>query len=329
RLLESSWHNTTDYSWALIFSTPGRMLAGAFFHPCADDRALPRRLAFQIAGTVGRGGIRGHALGSWLEPQVGAGGYGGGGRAGGLRDRPAALGAGRRLPRVHAAIGGDPDGGARPVRGRDRAADHRSAGAGPAQRRAVAGHHSLVLDARPVRDRPALPARHEYLRRAADGPGADDPGARAAERGQPADHDPAAGIRRPGRHDQPVIARGVAGEPVRAGPLEDPAPAHGGAGRRERGHLRPAWPAAHVRGRPLQGRVDRGKLAARGVSLTQVIETTGNALWVSPLTFVEASTPGTGGFVESPGQRLPVQHISPISTPHQLSQVPVEGSRVL
>src|SRR5262249_41900858 len=66
---------------------------------------------------------------------------------------------------------------------------------------------------------------------------------------------------------------------------------------------------------------------ARHVTLTQVIKTTGNALWVSPLTFVEASTPGTGGFVESPNQRLAIQHISPISDPAQLAEVPVEGSR--
>ena len=61
------------------------------------------------------------------------------------------------------------------------------------------------------------------------------------------------------------------------------------------------------------------------MSLTQVIETAGNALWVSPLTFVEASTPGTGGFFESADQRVSVQHISPITTPRQLSAVPVEG----
>jgi Cu/Ag efflux pump CusA len=78
------------------------------------------------------------------------------------------------------------------------------------------------------------------------------------------------------------------------------------------------------RDRQLQVRVDPGQLRANNVTLTEVIETTGNALWVSPLTFVEASTPGTGGFVESPNQRLQVQHISPISTPRQLSEVPVE-----
>src|SRR5579872_6123950 len=79
------------------------------------------------------------------------------------------------------------------------------------------------------------------------------------------------------------------------------------------------------RDRQLQVLVDPRRLHANGVSLTKVIETTGNALWVSPLTFVEASTPGTGGFVDSPNQRLQVQHISPISTPRQLSEVPIEG----
>jgi Cu/Ag efflux pump CusA len=80
------------------------------------------------------------------------------------------------------------------------------------------------------------------------------------------------------------------------------------------------------RDRQLQVQVDPKQLRAKGVSLTQVIETAGNALWVSPLTFVEASTPGTGGFVESPNQRLAIQHISPISTPPQLAAVPVEGA---
>jgi Cu/Ag efflux pump CusA len=79
------------------------------------------------------------------------------------------------------------------------------------------------------------------------------------------------------------------------------------------------------RDRQLQVRVDPAQLKRDKVSLTQVIETTGNALWVSPLTFVEASTPGTGGFVESGNQRLAVQHVSPITTPQQLAAVPVQG----
>ena len=74
----------------------------------------------------------------------------------------------------------------------------------------------------------------------------------------------------------------------------------------------------------LQVLVDPRDLQASGVSLEHVIRTTGNALWVSPLTFLEASTPGTGGFVETPNQRLGIQHILPISSPEELARVVVE-----
>lgn len=79
------------------------------------------------------------------------------------------------------------------------------------------------------------------------------------------------------------------------------------------------------RERQLQVQVDPEKLKQRGVTLDQIISTTGNALWVSPLTFVEASTPGTGGFVETPSQRLGIQHISPITKAGDLAQVTIEG----
>ncbi len=82
-----------------------------------------------------------------------------------------------------------------------------------------------------------------------------------------------------------------------------------------------------LRDRQLQVQVDPTRLQSRKVTLTQLIESTGNALWVSPLSFVEASTPGTGGFVETPNQRLGVQHIQPISTPAQLANVAVEGTQ--
>ena len=80
------------------------------------------------------------------------------------------------------------------------------------------------------------------------------------------------------------------------------------------------------RERQLQVQVDPERLRDEDVTLTQLIETTGNALWVSPLSFVEASTPGTGGFIETPTQRIGVQHVSPISTSEQLADVAIEGS---
>ena len=67
------------------------------------------------------------------------------------------------------------------------------------------------------------------------------------------------------------------------------------------------------RDRQLQVQVDPKKLRAMGVTLSQVIETTGNALWVSPLTFVEASTPGTGGFVEHAQSAIRSSSMSPRS----------------
>ena len=78
------------------------------------------------------------------------------------------------------------------------------------------------------------------------------------------------------------------------------------------------------RDQQLQVLVDPEQLQDWGVTLEQIIETTGNSLWVSPLSFLEASTPGTGGFIETPNQRLGVWHVLPISSPEELAKVPVE-----
>jgi len=78
------------------------------------------------------------------------------------------------------------------------------------------------------------------------------------------------------------------------------------------------------RERQLQVLVDPAQLRDRGVSLDQVVETAGNALWFSPLTFLEASTPGTGGFIDTPQQRLGIQHILPIRSAEDLAQVAID-----
>jgi CzcA family heavy metal efflux pump len=81
------------------------------------------------------------------------------------------------------------------------------------------------------------------------------------------------------------------------------------------------------RERQLQVQADPKRLNDAGVSLNQLIETTGNALWVSPLTFLEASTPGTGGFIDTPNQRLGIRHVLPIVNPDDLAQVIVDGAK--
>jgi Cu/Ag efflux pump CusA len=80
------------------------------------------------------------------------------------------------------------------------------------------------------------------------------------------------------------------------------------------------------RERQLQVLIDPEAMRREQVTIRQVIETTGNSLWVSPLTFLDASTPGTGGFIDTPNQRLGIQHILPITTPEDLAQVPIEGA---
>jgi Cu/Ag efflux pump CusA len=82
------------------------------------------------------------------------------------------------------------------------------------------------------------------------------------------------------------------------------------------------------RRRQLQVQVDPEELQSMGVTLHQIVETAGNALWMSPLTFLDASTPGTGGWIETPNQRLGIQHILPISTPGDLARVGVVDSNL-
>jgi CzcA family heavy metal efflux pump len=77
----------------------------------------------------------------------------------------------------------------------------------------------------------------------------------------------------------------------------------------------------------LQVQVDPEELRRKNVTLGQVIRTTGNAQAVSPLSFLEASTPGSGGFIETPQQRLQVRNVlDQIAEPKELGKVPVEGT---
>ena len=44
------------------------------------------------------------------------------------------------------------------------------------------------------------------------------------------------------------------------------------------------------------------------------------------MTFLEGSTPGTGGWIDTANQRLGIWHVLPISSPEELAEVPVEGA---
>jgi CzcA family heavy metal efflux pump len=73
--------------------------------------------------------------------------------------------------------------------------------------------------------------------------------------------------------------------------------------------------------------VDPERMAARGVSVDQVMRVTADALDAVLLKHSPGSVVGTGGFVETPNQRLSVRHVLPILSPEELGQVAFESPR--
>ena len=76
----------------------------------------------------------------------------------------------------------------------------------------------------------------------------------------------------------------------------------------------------------VQVQVDPDRLRDKKITLSQIIKTTGNALWSSPLTYLEASTPGSGGWIDTPNQRLGIRHILPIKEAKDLAQISIDGA---
>lgn len=84
-----------------------------------------------------------------------------------------------------------------------------------------------------------------------------------------------------------------------------------------------------------QVHVDPARMLEYNVTLEDVMDTTSDALDVSLLMFSEGSFIGTGGFIDTPNQRIGVRSVLPIITPEQIGEVPIkertkaDGSPVL
>ncbi len=74
----------------------------------------------------------------------------------------------------------------------------------------------------------------------------------------------------------------------------------------------------------MQVHVDPQKLREYGISLDQVMDSTADSLDSGLLQFSEGSMIGTGGFIDTPNQRLTVQHVMPIVEPTDLASIPIE-----
>ena len=73
----------------------------------------------------------------------------------------------------------------------------------------------------------------------------------------------------------------------------------------------------------LQVQVEPDKLKAQNVSLNEVMEVTAGALDAGLLRYSPGRFIGTGGFIDSPSQRMGVRHVQPIQTPADLAQVTI------
>lgn len=77
----------------------------------------------------------------------------------------------------------------------------------------------------------------------------------------------------------------------------------------------------------LQVQVDMERMQAYDVSLEQVMGTTADALDVGLLFYSEGASIGTGGFIETPNQRLGIRSVLTITSPQDLAQVPISDRK--
>ena len=73
----------------------------------------------------------------------------------------------------------------------------------------------------------------------------------------------------------------------------------------------------------LHVQVDPERLHQHNLSLDHVLQTSSDALDAGLLKYSSGAVVGTGGFIDTPNQRLGVRHVLPVLTPNELSQVVV------
>jgi CzcA family heavy metal efflux pump len=69
--------------------------------------------------------------------------------------------------------------------------------------------------------------------------------------------------------------------------------------------------------------VDPERLAAHGVKLDEVLQTTSDTLDSGMIQYSDGATIGTGGFLETPNQRMAIRHVLPFEGPDDLAHVPI------
>ncbi len=73
--------------------------------------------------------------------------------------------------------------------------------------------------------------------------------------------------------------------------------------------------------------VNLNQMRAYEVPLTEVMDVTADALDVGLLQYSEGSVIGTGGFIDTPNQRLGIRSVLPVITPLELAQIPINDRK--
>jgi CzcA family heavy metal efflux pump len=76
-----------------------------------------------------------------------------------------------------------------------------------------------------------------------------------------------------------------------------------------------------------QVQVNLEKLNTYGVPLDEVMDVTADALDVGLLQFSEGSVIGTGGFIDTPNQRIGIRSVQSVLTPEDLAQIPINDRK--
>jgi Putative silver efflux pump len=76
-----------------------------------------------------------------------------------------------------------------------------------------------------------------------------------------------------------------------------------------------------------QVQVEPGKLAAHGVTLEEVLQVTSDSLDSGMVRYSDGARIGTGGFLETPNQRLAIRHVQPIQSPDDLSYISINDKK--
>lgn len=82
------------------------------------------------------------------------------------------------------------------------------------------------------------------------------------------------------------------------------------------------------RRRQIQVQMDPKLMQQHKIRQSQVIASAGDALWVSPLSFLKSSVPGTGGWIETANQRLEIRHVLPMSSAGDIAKIGIDGTKL-